>query len=119
MTAYRIDGARVSGSLQCGTSTRHSRRSRSKAPVDLLPQCPESGRSLRASPSVAMGHLRTHAPQQTASLFDHFVGEREQLVRYVEAERLSGFEVNNQLELAWLLHREIGGLGAFENSVDI
>ncbi len=40
----------------------------------------------------------THAPQQTASLFDYFVGEREHGRRYFEAERLGGLKVDDKLE---------------------
>jgi hypothetical protein len=43
----------------------------------------------------------THAPQQTASLFDHLVGELLQMERHVEAERLGRLEVD-QLELGGL-----------------
>jgi len=45
----------------------------------------------------------TYAPQQKASLFDHLVGERKQLVRNLEAERLRGLEVDDQLEFHRLL----------------
>jgi hypothetical protein len=48
--------------------------------------------------------------------FDHFVGEREQLVRNIEAERLSGLEVDHQLlELRRQLDRKIGRFCAFED----
>jgi hypothetical protein len=43
---------------------------------------------LRAS--VQTGHLRPHAPRQTASLFDQLVGAREYGWRNVEAECLGG-----------------------------
>src|SRR5215471_18708466 len=46
--------------------------------------------------------------------FDHLVGEREQLVGDTEAERLRGFEVNDQLELGWLDDRQVCWLFAFE-----
>ena len=37
-----------------------------------------------------------------AASLDHLVGEREQPVRNLEAERLGRFEIDDQLELGWL-----------------
>jgi hypothetical protein len=45
------------------------------------------------------------APQQTASLFDHFVGAGEQCWRYIKAERLGGFEIDDQFDFGGLLDR--------------
>ena len=36
-----------------------------------------------------------------------------------EAERLSGFEIDHELELGRLLHRQVGGLSAPENFVNV
>ena len=42
-------------------------------------------------------------------LFDYLVSAGNERGWYGEAERLSGFEIDDQLELDWLLHRQIGG----------
>jgi len=38
--------------------------------------------------------------------FDYLVGEREQLCRHVEAERLGGHDTEHQLVLGWQLDRQ-------------
>ena len=47
--------------------------------------------------------------------FNHLVGAGEQRRWHLDAERLGGFEVDHELEFGRLLHRQIGGLRAFEN----
>jgi len=51
--------------------------------------------------------------QKPASL-DHFVGEREQLVREGKAERSGGLEVGGQIELDRRLHRQVARLLALK-----
>src|SRR5262245_16235184 len=48
--------------------------------------------------------------------FDHLVGAAEQHRRDCQAKRLSGPEIDDELELRRLLHREVGGLFALENA---
>jgi hypothetical protein len=40
----------------------------------------------------------TYAPQQTAPLFDHLVGDGEHLGRHVEAERFCGLEIDDEFK---------------------
>lgn len=56
------------------------------------------------------GPIRMHVGVQP--LFDDLVGAREKGLRHREAERLRGLQVDHQLEVRRLLHREIGRSGA-------
>src|SRR5262249_60388769 len=57
--------------------------------------------------------------QQHSCSFDYLVGEREQPIRHVETERLCRSEIDDEFEVGWLHHGEVGRLLAFENSADI
>src|SRR5262249_44662421 len=50
---------------------------------------------------------------------DHLVGAREQLIRHVERERPGGFQVDDQLELGGLGHRQLRWLFTPENPARI
>jgi hypothetical protein len=52
-------------------------------------------------------------------LLDHFVGDGERLGLHLEAERLGGLEIDDQLELGRLRDRQVGGFGALENPAGI
>ena len=54
-----------------------------------------------------------------ASLFDHLVCLQEENRGDGKVERLGCLEINDQLEFRRLLHRQIGGLGSFENLIHI
>jgi hypothetical protein len=53
------------------------------------------------------------------ALLDHLVGSHQNRVRDRQPERLGCPEVDDQLELRGLLDREVGGLGALEDLVDV
>src|SRR5579862_1490661 len=87
-------------------------------------RCP---RSVRYAPLTAAavarrdlrdGHKETYAVQQMV-LFDHFIGEREQLIRHGQAECFCGGEVYDEIELGGLLYRDVGRLCPTQNLVDV
>src|SRR5207247_1623179 len=85
------------------------------SPVAMQHSLP-SGRYSLLGPDF---HRLDRTSLRLAHSFDHLVGEREQLVWNLEAERLSGLEIDDQLELGWLHHWKIGGLRTLENPTDI
>src|ERR1700687_1545576 len=69
--------------------------------------------------SNAPQSLSRKAPPVPCASFDHLVGAIEQLERDFEAERFGGLEIDDQLELGGLLHREIGRLFSANYPIDI
>jgi hypothetical protein len=53
------------------------------------------------------------------TLFDDSVGTLLQLQRHIEAQRLGGLEIDDQLMLCRRFHGKVGWLCAFEDAVDI
>jgi hypothetical protein len=64
------------------------------------------GWHVRKVPKAAVSNC-----SKTAALFDHLVGEREQLVRDADAKRLGGLHIDHEFKPDRLLDRQIGGLG--------
>jgi hypothetical protein len=58
-------------------------------------------------------------PSPQGPLFDHFIGAGKDRLRDGQAERLSGLEVDDQLELRGPLDRQVAGFGALEDLVHI
>src|SRR5215813_6659988 len=88
--------------------------------IDLCHRDPRYGRE-RGSARGQMQKLpagKFHFEPPFTS-FDHLVGDGEQLVRHVNAERSSGLEINHQLKLDRLLDRQVVRFGTLENLPDI
>jgi hypothetical protein len=51
--------------------------------------------------------------------FDHLVGLLQKLLRDGDAKRFGGLEIDDEVELARKLHRQIARLGALQDAIDI
>jgi hypothetical protein len=50
---------------------------------------------------------------------DHSIRPRQHVGRNREADLLRGLEIDDELELDWLFHRQLSGLSAFQNLVHV
>ena len=89
---------------------------RFQSELSAMPVC---DRSRAAAQHVERGHSHHFAPQKTVSLFDHLVGECEQLIRHIQAERVRGLKIDDQLEIGRQLDRQLGRLRPLENEAGV
>src|SRR6266581_9297581 len=89
--------------------------SRPLSPVAAQHSLP-SGRYSLLGPDF---HRLDRTSLRLAHSFDHLVGAGEQHRRHFEAERFRSLEIDNQLELGWLLDRQIGRLGALQDLIHV
>ena len=55
----------------------------------------------------------------SAATFNHLISPRKQRCRYRDPERLSSLQVDHQLIFGRGLHRQIGGLLAFDDAINV
>src|SRR6266566_3409069 len=61
----------------------------------------------------------THSRHAAKQLFDHLVSELLEMQRHLEAQRLGGLEIDDQLKLCRHLQWKIGRLLTLEDAVDV
>src|SRR5689334_12531716 len=52
-------------------------------------------------------------------LFDDLIGGTDKGRRHIQAERLGGFQVDDEMEFGRLLHRQVGRPLALQDAIDI
>src|SRR6516165_7547748 len=67
----------------------------------------------------ALADVRNGPIADIRRLFDHGIGALLEMDRHVEAKRLSGFQIDHQLEFDWSLYRKLTWLLAFKNAINI
>ena len=73
---------------------------------------------VRYSFLVRLSHPLLHAGL-SRRLLDHLIRPRQHVRRNRQADLFRGLQIDDELELRRLLHRQIGGLGAFQNFVHV
>jgi hypothetical protein len=103
----RIDGREAGASCQrcdlCTMNVREAIRHHDQATIRLACLC--------GNDRFELGQVVQH------ELFDHLVGEGEQLVGHGKAERLCGLEVDHQLELDWGLDGKLARFRALKDAI--
>src|SRR5271169_6794006 len=106
-TAHSLARLKAAAGARSRISSASAPTQRSTAIIKIL-----------ANRMVSMELSRT-GRGQCAGLLDHLVGAVEHGRRDRDAERFRGFQVDHELELARLLDRHVGGLGAAKQHHDL
>src|ERR1700691_2414830 len=85
----------------------------------LRPFTPQFRHNVAASRTSKWANFGLMHRSRQASLFDHFVGEREQRRRWSQAERLRSPKVDDEIKFGRRLHWEIGWAFSLQDAIDI
>src|SRR5262245_62709885 len=96
---------------ETGCRSRRRRQMQQQIPCDPRDRR-QRGRTCGQMQKISTGKFHFEPPFTS---FDHLVGQRQQLVRDFEAERLRGPDVEHELEFGGAYDREISWLLALEN----
>src|SRR5882672_8612207 len=84
----------------------------SRGPAVRLAGLHSAAVNINATPPRArFGPRATERIAASSALFDHFVSQQLHRYRYVDAERLGGLHIDDQLEFGRRLHGKVAGLG--------
>ncbi len=75
-----------------------------------------TGLPLKAEVWPRKRHMRR---SKTRCLFDHLIGAQQEVLGQLEAEHLRGGEIEDQVKLGRLLDRQVAGLCAVQDLIDI
>jgi hypothetical protein len=75
-----------------------------------------TGLPLKAEVWPRKRHMRR---SKTRCLFDHLIGAQQEVLGQLEAEHLRGGEIEDQVKLGRLLDRQVAGLCAAQDLIDI
>jgi hypothetical protein len=102
-------------SSRCASASRRSRSLADSCAIAAIP-CPQ-GR--RGRVEILRDARKPLNGLDILVLFDHLVGAGEQSRRDGEAERLSGEQIDDEIEFGRLLDWDVGRLGPTQNLDDI
>jgi hypothetical protein len=54
-----------------------------------------------------------------SKLFNYLIGTHQERLGNLQADRLGGLEIDDQIEFGWLQYRQVGGLLALEDAANI